>query len=80
MSAVAITWFVVGIVSTAAIIAVLIGLVRHALVLSRALSRFQREVTPLTQEISQLGERASSRAAAAAAERPFGRRTGRAVR
>jgi hypothetical protein len=79
VSAVAITWFVVGIVSTAAIIAVLIGLVRHALVLSRALRRFQREVTPLTQEISQLGERASSRAGAAA-ERPFGRRTGRAVR
>ena len=78
MSAVAITWFVVGIVSTAAVVAVLIGLVRHALVLSRAIGRFQREVLPITQEISELGARASSRASAAA-ERPFGRRTGRGV-
>jgi hypothetical protein len=78
VSGIAITWLVVGSVSAAAVIAVLIALVRHVLVLTRALGRFQREVTPLAAEIGAASERAASRASAAA-ERPFGRARGRAV-
>jgi hypothetical protein len=61
MSDVAVVWLVVGLVSTAAVIAVVIGLVRHVLVLVRALGRFQREVTPVAEEIATLGERATTR-------------------
>jgi hypothetical protein len=78
MSGVAITWLVAGVVSTAAVLAVLIALVRHVLLLMRALGRFQREVSPLAAEIAAGADRASSRASAAA-ERPFGRPAGRAV-
>ena len=78
MSGVAVIWLVVGIVSTAAVLAVLIALVRHVLLLTRALGRFQREVSPLAAEIASNAGRASSRASAAA-ERPFGRPPGRAV-
>jgi hypothetical protein len=79
MSAVAIVWFVIALVTLAAVIAVLIGLIRHVLVLGRSLRRFQEEVTPLAQEISAQGDRASSRAQRVSAERPFGRPGGRAV-
>jgi hypothetical protein len=73
MSSVAIVWLVIGLVTTAAVLAVLIGLVRHALVLSRALSRFQREVSPVAAEISALGDQAAARSQRVSAERPFGR-------
>ena len=59
------TWLVVWLVLTSlsilALIAVLAGLVRHALVLSRSLSRFTEEVGPLAAEIGREGERASER-------------------
>jgi hypothetical protein len=80
MSTVAVVWLVVALVSTAAVVATLIALVRHVLVLGRALKRFQGEVAPLAEEIAAQNERAASRARRAAAERPFGRRGGRAVR
>ena len=63
MSSVAVVWLVVGLTSTAAMLAVLIALVRHLMVLARALGRFQDEVRPVVEEItagSQLaGERTS---------------------
>jgi hypothetical protein len=73
MSSVAIVWLVIGLVSTAAVIAVLIALVRHGLVLMRALTRFQTEVSPLAAEIAALGDRAATRSQGLAAERSFGR-------
>jgi hypothetical protein len=73
MSSVAIVWLVIGLVTTAAVLAVLIGLVRHALVLSRALSRFQREVSPVAAEISARGDHAAARAPRRAAARPCAR-------
>ncbi len=79
MSSVAIVWLVVGLLSTAAVAAVLIALVRHVFVLTRALGRFQREVGPLAAELAAEGDRASARAGRVAAERPFGRPGGRAV-
>ena len=42
MSGVALVWLVVGLISTAAVLAVVIGLVRHVLVLGRSFTRFQR--------------------------------------
>jgi hypothetical protein len=77
MSAVAIVWLVVALVSTAAVAAVLVGLVRHAFVLGRALQRFQREVAPLAEEIAALGDRASERSREMAAHPPSGTSRGR---
>lgn len=79
MSTVTVVWFVIALVTLAAVIAVLIALIRHALVLGRSLRRFQEEVTPLAREISAQGDRASARAQRIPAERPFGRRGDRAV-
>lgn len=55
-------WFVIGIVSAAAVIACLIALIRHLLVLGRTAKRMQDELAPIVQEISKRGERASRRA------------------
>jgi hypothetical protein len=59
------TWLVVWLVLTAlsilALIAVLVGLVRQALVVSRSLSRFSEEVGPLAAEIGREGDRAADR-------------------
>jgi hypothetical protein len=59
------TWLVVWLVLTAlsilALIAVLVGLVRQALVVSRSLSRFSEEVGPLAAEIGREGDRATDR-------------------
>jgi hypothetical protein len=55
-------WIIVGVVSTLAIAVVLVGLVRHVLLLGRTLRRFQAEVQPIAEDIAAEGERASSRA------------------
>jgi hypothetical protein len=70
MSGVAVVWLVLGLVSTAAALAVAIALVRHVLVLFRALGRFQREVAPVAQAIAAEGGRAASRSQRVAAGRP----------
>jgi hypothetical protein len=57
----AIVWLVIGLVTAAAALAVLIGLIRHLFVLGRTLSRFQQEVGPVAAEIGTEAERASSR-------------------
>lgn len=74
MSGVAVVWLVVALVSTAAVVAVLVALVLHVMVLVRALGRFQREVTPLAREIAAEGDRAAARSQRL--ERPFGARRG----
>ncbi len=51
-STTAVVWLVVGLVSTAALIAMLVALVRHVLVIGRAIGRFQEEITPIADEIS----------------------------
>jgi hypothetical protein len=56
-------WIIVGLVSTLAIVIVLVGLVRHVFLLGRTLRRFQEEVQPIAADIAAEGERASSRAA-----------------
>jgi hypothetical protein len=71
VSGVAVVWLVVALVSTAAVVAVLVALVRHVLVLVRALGRFQREVNPIAREIAAEGDRAAARSRGL--ERPGGR-------
>ena len=61
MTTTALVWFVIGLLSIAAVIALLIAFVRHLIVLGRATRRFQEEVTPLAEEISALSDRASNR-------------------
>lgn len=61
MTVPAMVWLVVALLSTAAVTALLIGLVRHVIVLGRALGRFQREVSPVAEEISALGDQAAAR-------------------
>jgi hypothetical protein len=65
----AIVWLVVGLVTTAAALAVLIALIRHLFVLGRALSRFQQEVGPVAAEVGAEAERASSRSGRTAGRR-----------
>ncbi|HZD16883.1 MAG TPA: hypothetical protein VE669_01955 [Actinomycetota bacterium] len=61
MSTPAVVWLVVGLVTTVAVSAMLIALVRHILVLGRALRRFQDEVAPLARDIGAEGDRAARR-------------------
>jgi hypothetical protein len=70
----AIVWLVVGLVTTAAALAVLIGLIRHLFVVARALSRFQSEVAPIAAEIGTQAERASTRSRASERRRTPARR------
>jgi hypothetical protein len=58
-----VVWFVIGIVSAAAVLACMVALIRHLLVLGRTARRMQDELAPIVQEISERGERASRRAA-----------------
>ena len=63
MSGPAVVWLVVGLLSITAVLAVAIALVRHVIVLGRALSRFQEEVEPVARAISDEGARAGARSA-----------------
>jgi hypothetical protein len=56
-----VVWFVIGIVSTIAVLAFLIALIRHLLVLGRTARRMQDELAPIVREISDDGVRASDR-------------------
>ena len=57
-----VVWFIVGIVSTVAVLAFLLALIRHLLVLGRTARRMQDELSPIVQEISSEGARATDRA------------------
>lgn len=59
-----VVWFVVGIVSTAAILACLIGLMRHVLVLARTLRQLRDEVQPIADSLAEQGERRRAHASA----------------
>jgi len=61
VSAPFVVWLCVGLVTTVALLAVLIALVRHVVVLGRTVGRFQREIRPIADEIAEGGTRASSR-------------------
>jgi len=56
-------WLCVGLVTLVALLAVLIGLVRHGLLLARTLARFRDEVGPLAEEVAAGSARAAERGA-----------------
>jgi hypothetical protein len=62
MSSTAIVWMIVGLLTLAVTIAMLIALIRHVFVLGRAAGRFGDEVGPIAREITEQADRASSRA------------------
>ncbi len=72
-SGVAVVWLTIGLVSLLAIAAMLIALVRHGILVGRTVSRFQDEMTPITDEIGRLSA-ANARAAATIRGRGPGRR------
>lgn len=58
-----VVWLVVGIVSTVAILACLIGLIRHVLVLARTVKQLQDEVQPIADDLAKERQRASAHSA-----------------
>jgi hypothetical protein len=58
-----IVWFVIGLTTTALLIAFAIALVRHGLVLGRAAKQMTDEAGPLARDIQRESERASAHAA-----------------
>jgi hypothetical protein len=63
MSTWLLVWLVLTGLSILALGAVIVGLVRQALVLMRSIGRFNDEVGPLASEIGREGDRASQRGA-----------------
>jgi len=61
MSTVAIVWLVVGLLTAAVTTAMLIALIRHVMVLGRAVARFGEEVSPIATEVSTAASSASDR-------------------
>lgn len=59
-----VVWFVVGIVSTLAILACLIGLVRHVLILGRTVKQLQEEIRPIADDLMSERQRAGQHASA----------------
>ena len=70
-----VTWFVVAIVSTVAVIACLIGLLRHLLVLGRTVKQMQEEMRPIAEELARERQRASEHVAAIGERRRRGSAT-----
>jgi hypothetical protein len=64
-----VVWFTVGIVSTVAILACLIGLMRHVLVLGRTVQAFRDEAQPIADDLARERQQASEHAAAIGARR-----------
>jgi hypothetical protein len=62
MSPTAIVWMIVGLLTLALTLAMLIALIRHLLVLGRTVGRFNDEVAPVAREIAEQADRASARA------------------
>jgi len=73
-----VVWFVVGIVSTLAILACLIGLVRHVLILGRTVKQLQEELQPITDDLAKEGQRAGEHLAAIGDRRRGGSSSGAA--
>ena len=59
-----VVWFTVGIVSTVAVLACLIGLLRHLLILGRTVRQLQEEVQPIAEDLAKERQRASAHVSA----------------
>lgn len=62
MSTWLVVWFIVGIVTTLALVALLVALGRHALIVGRSARQAQEALAPLTGDIARSADRASARA------------------
>jgi hypothetical protein len=69
----ALVWLVIGLLTIVAVLALLIALIRHLMVLGRAVRRFQEELTPIAEDISALSDQASSRSRGLSRSPGFGR-------
>jgi hypothetical protein len=65
-----VVWFVIGLVTTVALIAFFIALGRHALVLGRTAGRMRDEVQPIAEDISRMTARQQTRMAELRAKAP----------
>lgn len=61
MSSTAVVWLVVGLLTFAVTLSMVIALIRHVLVLGRAAGRFNDEVGAVARDVSEQSDRASSR-------------------
>lgn len=57
-------WFVIAIVTTVAMVAFIVALVRHVFLLGRTARRMQEEIAPIAQEITTGVDRASRKTSA----------------
>jgi hypothetical protein len=80
MSTVVIVWLVIGILSAAVTTAMLIALIRHVLVLGRAVGRFGAEVSSIADEIAARSQAAGDRSHRMTEGSPTRSRGGPAVR
>ena len=55
-------WFVIAIVTTIALLACAVALVRHVILLGRTARQAQDELQPIADELAREGRRASTRA------------------
>jgi hypothetical protein len=55
-------WFIIAVLTTFALLALLIGLARQSLLLGRTARRAQDELQPMVSQISRDGQRASTKA------------------
>lgn len=62
MSTWLLVWFVIGIVTAVAMVAIAVALVRHVLLLGRTARRMQEEITPIANDITSGVDRASTKA------------------
>jgi len=78
MSAPAVVWLAVGLSTLLVLVALVLGLVRQVKSLAGALAEFQKEVTPVLEEMRDGAERARQHAERLQqADLQFPRRTGR---
>jgi hypothetical protein len=69
----AVVWIVVGLGTTLALVAMLVGLVRHVVLLARTVSRLREEIGPAVGGISAGTDRASIRVSELRSSRGKGR-------
>jgi hypothetical protein len=67
-----VVWFVIGIVSTAAVLVCLVGLLRHLLILGRSVKLLQEEIQPIADEVAREGRRAGEHTSAIGVRRRSG--------
>jgi hypothetical protein len=66
-------WLIVTLLSTIAVIVVLVALGRHAALVGRSAKKLQGEVGPLSEELARQSARASDRASRLQRKMPKGR-------